>query len=95
MTNPPGSPAERPADLPSDVLAALHAHRKIEAIRLLREHRGLGLRDAKQTVDAYLAAHPRLTASRSDKAESGLGRLLVIGIIAAIAYGMYRSFVAN
>ncbi|MFV0680198.1 hypothetical protein [Ottowia sp.] len=41
-----------PQPLPEHVRAALEAGSKIEAIKRLREHSGLGLADAKRAVDA-------------------------------------------
>lgn len=38
-------------DLPADVLAAAAAGNRIEAIRLLRAHRRLGLKEAKDLLD--------------------------------------------
>jgi ribosomal protein L7/L12 len=87
--------ADPSADLPADVLAAIHEGRKIEAIKRLREHRHIGLKEAKDIVDAYQTEHPNLSAKRTDRAESGLGRLLAIGVLAAVAYGTYYLFFAN
>lgn len=42
--------------LPADVIAALARGDKIGAIRLLREHTGLGLKEAKDHIDAAAAA---------------------------------------
>ena len=42
------------ASLPSQVLQALARGQQIEAIRLLREATGLGLKDAKDAIDAHL-----------------------------------------
>lgn len=47
-------------EMPTQVVAALEKGRKIEAIKQLRETRGLGLQQAKAEVDAYLHAHPEL-----------------------------------
>lgn len=44
-----------PAMLPAPVQLALQRGEKIEAIKLLREHWGLGLREAKAVIDAELA----------------------------------------
>jgi ribosomal protein L7/L12 len=45
--------------LPPDVRAAMDASNKIEAIRLLRVHTGLGLQEAKEAVEAgYLPSMP-------------------------------------
>lgn len=39
-------------DIPADVIQAMQRGKKIEAIRLLREHTGLGLKEAKDVVEA-------------------------------------------
>ena len=70
--------------LPADVIAALHEGRKIDAIKLLREQRGIGLKEAKQEVDAYLRDHPQLAAMQ--KTGSPAGCFLVVAIIAAVGY---------
>ncbi len=43
--------------LPPLVVDAVHGGRTIEAIRLLREHSGLGLKEAKDAVDRYAEQH--------------------------------------
>ncbi|HZX52745.1 MAG TPA: ribosomal protein L7/L12 [Pseudomonas sp.] len=40
-------------DLPPQVVAALERGQKIEAIKLLREFKGIGLKEAKEAVDDY------------------------------------------
>jgi hypothetical protein len=40
-------------DLPDNVLDALRSRQKIKAIKLLREQRGIGLKEAKDIVDQY------------------------------------------
>lgn len=56
---------ERPAavhvetgELPSEALAALAKGKRIEAVKIVREHYGLHLKEAKDKVDAYLGKHP-------------------------------------
>lgn len=39
--------------LPHEVIAALERGQKIEAIKLLRELKGIGLKEAKEAVDHY------------------------------------------
>lgn len=78
------------ATLPLDVVDALRAGRKIEAIKRLRDHRGLGLKEAKQTVEAYAKAHPDLVPDRPSGAEFGLGRLVLLGIVLAAGYAAYQ-----
>ncbi len=43
-------------DLPDNVLDALRRGRKIEAIKLLRKQRGIGLKEAKDAVDQSFTA---------------------------------------
>jgi len=56
---------ERPAavhaetgELPSEALAALAKGKRVEAVKIVREHYGLHLKEAKDKVDAYLGKHP-------------------------------------
>ncbi len=41
------------AGLPAEVTTALLAGRKIEAIRLLRVHTGIGLKEAKDRIEGF------------------------------------------
>ena len=52
LSGPPVPPRPLPADVRTQVLDALAAKQKIEAIRLAREATGMGLKDAKLTVEA-------------------------------------------
>ncbi len=49
-------PSSWSGPLPPAVVDAVRADRKIEAIRLLREHSGLGLKEAKERVESEWAA---------------------------------------
>ena len=49
------TPSRFPATPPPEVVGALQQGSKIEAIRLMRERTGLGLKEAKDAVDAYQA----------------------------------------
>ena len=65
---------------PSDgVVALARAGRKIEAIKLLREEKDLGLREAKEIVDAIPASGP--SAGREDR---GGMRLLLVGAVVVL-----------
>jgi ribosomal protein L7/L12 len=44
-----------PGELPTEALAALQTGNKVEAIKLVRAARGLGLKEAKDLVDHYVA----------------------------------------
>ena len=49
--------------LPQNVLDAIQRHNLIEAIKLLREQTGLGLKEAKDIIDQHSGAH---ASARSD-----------------------------
>lgn len=83
------------SELPENVLAAIRANRKIDAIKLLRKHRGLGLKDAKNIVDAYVLKHPSQAVHESPKAESGTGRLVLGVILLAMGYAAYRLYLSS
>jgi hypothetical protein len=77
-------------ELSAQVLNAIHAGRKIDAIKLLRKERGLGLKEAKDIVDAYTMANPQLVVQR--RSSGGTGAIMVVLAIAAAAYAAYRFF---
>lgn len=79
-------------ELPDDVIEAIRAHRKIEAIERLREHSGLGLKESRQAVEAYLRDHPETTARVRPPGDSGVGRVALAAVIAILLYLVYRYF---
>ncbi len=79
-------------ELPADVIDALQKNRKIMAIKLLRAHLNIDLKEAKDMIDAYLARRPELAARHPQKVETGLGRLIVVGILLVALYAIYRYF---
>jgi hypothetical protein len=79
-------------ELPSAALIALNQGKMIEAIKVLRVERNLGLKEAKDQVDAYLRAHPDLrTQYDGARAEGNRGGLLwlIVIIVAAVAAFVY------
>lgn len=58
--------------LPAEVRAALARGNKIEAIRLLREATGLGLKDAKDRIDAAAEGAQRNASGQPGRAGQGL-----------------------
>ncbi|NQD91531.1 50S ribosomal protein L7/L12 [Pseudomonas sp. CrR25] len=75
-----------PNEMPSDVVAALERGRKIEAIKLLRERRGLGLKEAKEAVELYTREHPHLHGSRALAGGSSHG--LLFWVLLSLALGL-------
>lgn len=53
------TPEERVPPYIAEVRALLERNRKIEAIKLYREHTGLGLKEAKDAVEAIEQTLPR------------------------------------
>jgi len=87
-------PNEALEEIPPEVLAAIEAGRKIEAIKLLRERTGLGLREAKRVVDALAGADdgtPETGMPGIKEVGGGRGLIVIIAAV-AIAYLAFRSF---
>ena len=84
---------ENPADtreLPEPALAELRKGSKIGAIKIVREQWSLGLKEAKDLVDAYIESRPELQKAMWE-AQAGarsalLKWLVVIALLAAAAY---------
>ena len=74
-------------ELPEDVLAAIRAGNKLKAIKLLRQHRNLGLKAAKQIVDARFYAKPR-PQSPGNSSENPLTNIVIAVVLVAIAAGI-------
>jgi hypothetical protein len=79
-------------ELPDDVVAELQANRKVNAIKLLRKHQNIGLKEAKDIVDAYTGKHPPSSPSRIPESDGGVGRLLFVAVVVGAVYGLYRYF---
>lgn len=71
--------------MPNEAIQAIAASNVIEAIKIVREKKHLGLKEAKDFVDAYIDQHP-VTAGRPNtivKGETGLGKALMISFLVA------------
>jgi hypothetical protein len=62
---PPEATAPWHGTLPPPVLAAIQQGHVIEAIRLLREASGMGLKEAMDKVEAHRRTHPAIDPMRS------------------------------
>lgn len=92
--------------LPAEAATALARGQKLEAIKIVREHTGLGLKESKELVEAHEAqADPRAASSGSSATGTGhagmapgevprsgsRGMLIVAAVVLAIGgYGLAR-----
>ncbi len=79
---------DRLRPLPVEAITLLSEGQFVQAIKAVREHEGLGLREAKQRVDAWLAREPLIKAQiemrqRAARRKFFLWFLLVDIVIAA------------
>lgn len=87
MTNKP----RRASDLPKAAVEALWQGNVIEAIKIVRQERNIGLKEAKDMVDAYLASQPALKKKMDQVLATAKQRMVrwLIGLLvlaAGIAY---------
>jgi ribosomal protein L7/L12 len=79
-------------ELPTAALSALNEGNMIEAIKIVREARASGLKEAKDEVDAYLVTNPvlraRFKSARTEVNRSGLF-WLIVSVIAAVVVFLY------
>lgn len=81
-------PARASNAFPAAAVTALQGGRFIEAVRIVREARGIGLRDAKVAVDRYVASDPllrdRIAARRAEQRRNALLWGIALALIAAL-----------
>jgi hypothetical protein len=73
--------AHAPNPLPPDVIAAARNGHKIDAIKLLREHTGMGLREAKEAVDALDVDSSLRHRNSGDSGPRRAIKFVVLGIV--------------
>ncbi len=77
-----------PSSLSPAAIAALWKGQMIEAIKLVRQERNLGLKEAKDAVEAYLKTQPELMktmATAQAEQKQGYVRWLVVAVLLALA----------
>jgi ribosomal protein L7/L12 len=73
--------------LPAAVVSALQRGNKIEAIKIVRQGRNIGLKEAKDAVDEYLRSQPALQSARN-VAQAGANRNALLWLAALIGLAM-------
>ena len=78
-------------DVPTDVMRAVTAGRKIEAIKLLRAQTGIGLIEAKEVVDSLAGADARFAARHpaAPRNDTGVGRLVLVLLLLGACVAAY------
>ena len=72
-------------DLPGAAISALQQGKMIEAIKIVRESTGMGLKEAKDFVDSYINSRPELrTKFATSHSQANLSRLLVFAFLSAL-----------
>ena len=80
-------------DFPSAAIDALTKGHKIEAVKIIRQEWGIDLKEAKDTVDAYIKARPDLTSQFQEASDIGKKRLWLWVLVLLAAILLYYSFV--
>lgn len=70
--------------LPPKAESVLRAHGNvIDAIKIVREVEGLGLKEAKDRVDAWLASQPELKAQLQARGKEARAGFLILAVVFA------------
>lgn len=72
--------------LPEEVIESLSRGAKIHAIKRLRRHRGIGLKEAKEQVETFVAFHPEFAVKTSK-----LGAISTVLVVLAFAWALATS----
>ena len=75
--------------LSENAVDALKQGHMIEAIKITRVASNLGLKDAKDQVDAYLLQHPEIIMQKSQLSQEGSIRFIIILIGAALLFWLF------
>lgn len=92
MTLTSGSP--RPYEPSAAVVSAVHQGNRIEAIKIVRQETGLGLKEAKDLVDDYVRRNPALaqmlTQQQSASTRRALFWVAAVVVLALMGYLLLR-----
>lgn len=78
---------EKAQDLPAAAIEALVRGQKIEAIKIVRENRGLGLKESKDAVDQYLKTRPDLEQKFAELQAQAVGSFMRWALVLAVGAG--------
>ena len=75
--------------LPDFIIHAIQQGHKIEAIKHVRQHYNVGLKEAKHIVEEYISENGGADNEEPETAGITIERILFLLIVAAILYGLY------
>lgn len=76
--------------LPEDVIQSIRCGKKIEAIKKLRDANRLGLKEAKQAVEAYIDQSPELRQKFMQNTNMNTPVSFLLGICILVALVVYQ-----
>ena len=77
-------------ELEPEVVQFIISGRKVDAIKKLRELRGLGLKDSKELVDSYCSEHNvTVTQEPGKRSGGGLVFLILLGVLGYVSYNYF------
>lgn len=80
-------------EFPTSVMVALTRGQKITAIKLLREAKGIGLKESKEIVDAYIASRPelkaRFAAANAEWSRKFVTFVVFLALLSSIGYWLF------
>lgn len=79
-------------EIPEEVIAEIKANRKVSAIKMLRKHLDVDLKEAKEIVDTYIAQNPSAPTVEAPEMDTGIGRILLLVIGVGLIFGIYKYF---
>ncbi len=83
-------------EISDQVIAAIDAGHKIEAIKTLREETGLGLKEAKDVVDSLASAKRADSGGTPGMVEEGgAGGMIKMIVVIGVILGVYFYFFAG
>ena len=81
---------DAPKEIPAEAVAALARGSKIEAIKFVRESRAIGLKEAKEVVEDYIASHPavksRMAQANAQSAKGALRWIVLVAVASVLAW---------
>jgi len=72
-------------------ISALHRGNKIEAIKIVREERSIGLKEAKDAVEDYVRSQPAIQSSL-DAAQTETKRSALLWLAVLILFAFFSYF---